>query len=58
MPNYRYLVTHYDKNPFLTNVFDYENNFIPLEGMVVYDLVEKKWIDDFGKWTPIEEDTL
>lgn len=54
----RYLVTQYDLPPFLTNVFDFENNFIPLTGMIVYDLTEKKWIDDFGKWIAIEEDTL
>lgn len=54
----RYLVTQYGRPPFFTNVFDYENNFIAIEGMIVYDLVEKKMIDDFGKWIPIQEDTL
>lgn len=52
----RYLVTHPDFIPFFTNWFDAENNFT--DGMVVYNLVSRKFTIDGRAWFEILEDSL
>ena len=47
-----------EHKPFLTEWFDSENHFNPEIGMIVYDLVEKKYTSDGKEWHEIEEDHL
>lgn len=54
----RYLVTQTDLPSFFTDVFQYENNFVPCVGMIVYDLIELKYIDDYEQWIEVEVDFM
>lgn len=57
--NMRYLVTEMDGfSPFLTNVYDYENNWDDRIGMVIYDLQNLTYTTDGKTWMPIEIDQL
>lgn len=55
---FRYLVTHDNGGPFLTNYFDAENNFNEESNMKVYDLYTCKFTEDGVNWLCIEEDHL
>jgi hypothetical protein len=52
----RYLVTFESVTPFFTHYFDAENHFI--DGMTVYDLVQRKYTTDGKTWNDIEIDVL
>jgi hypothetical protein len=52
----RYLITHPDEKPFLTNWFDYENNYI--ENMIVYDLQNATYTVNGIDWIDIDIDNL
>lgn len=55
----RYLITANDGfPPFLTNVFDYVNNWQEDCDMVVYDLQTITYTTDGTTWHPIETDQL
>lgn len=57
----KYLVTYIEngmKKAFYTNWFDFENNFNPEAGMVVFDLVNHKYIVNSLGWNDIDEDHL
>ena len=47
----RYLITTKDEHPFLTNWFDYENNYV--EGMVIYNLRLNLFTTDGKNWREI-----
>lgn len=51
----RYLITGVG-DPFLTNWFEYENNFIP--GMIIYDIISCMYTTNGKDWEPIPEDHL
>lgn len=56
-----YLVTYIDNGTlkaFYTNWFDVENNFNPQVGMVVFDLVNHKYMVNGLGWIAVEEDHL
>lgn len=52
----RYLITGNNFEPFLTEWYDYENNYD--NGMTVYDLVNLKYSTNGKDWCDIEEDHL
>lgn len=52
----KYLITLPNQEPFLTNWYDYENNYS--EGMIVYDLETYKFTIDGKTWNDIMEDSL
>ena len=57
----RYLVTYTEngiQKTFYTNWFDIENNFNSEVGMVVFDLINHKYMVNSLGWTDIEEDHL
>lgn len=57
----KYLVTYIEKGTqkaFYTNWFNVENNFNSEVGMVVFDLVNHKYMVNSLGWTDIEEDHL
>jgi hypothetical protein len=54
----RYLITTKCAFPFLTDRFDAKNNFNGEVGMVVYDLLERKFTTDGNVWHDIEIDEL
>jgi hypothetical protein len=57
----KYLVTYTDngkQRAFYTNWFDVENNFNPDVGMVVFDLINNKYMVNSLAWNDIEEDHL
>ena len=55
----QYLITtNTIESPFLTDYFDLESHFNRNEGMVVYDLVNRKFTADGTLWQPIEVDHL
>lgn len=55
----QYLITTTDGNePFLTNWYTHDNVFNIDVGMVVFDLVNRKYTNDGTQWKPIEEDHL
>lgn len=54
----RYLVSQPDLPPFFTDVFSFENNFIKGHNCIVFDLIERVYIDDSGVWKNIEYDSL
>lgn len=57
----RYLVTYIEnglQKAFYTNWFDVENNFNSEAGMVVFDLVNHKYMVNSLGWSDIEEDHL
>jgi len=56
-----YLVTYIEngiQKAFYTNWFDVENNFNSEVGMVVFDLVNHKYMVNSLGWSDIEEDHL
>ncbi len=56
-----YLVTYIDngtQKAFYTNWFDVENNFNPQVGMVVFDLINHKYMVSSLGWIDVEEDHL
>lgn len=52
----RFLITHIDFTPFLTNWYDYETHY--KQGMVIYDLYTNKYSIDGVTWGEIDEDVL
>ena len=54
----RYLVTMNDEPPFMTNVYDYKNNWILGINMVIYDLEKRLYTRSGTTWHPIEIDQL
>jgi hypothetical protein len=57
----QYLVTYIDngmQQAFYTNWFDVENNFNPDNGMVVFDLINHKYMVNKISWLHIKEDHL
>jgi hypothetical protein len=57
----KYLVTYTEngtQKAFYTNWFDVENNFNPDVGMVVFDLINHKYMVNSLAWNDIEEDHL
>lgn len=58
----RYLITYTDENglqkAFFTCWFDVENNFNAEFGMIVFDLITRKYMVDSLQWQDIEEDHL
>lgn len=58
----RYLVTYTDENglqkAFYTNWFTAENNFNADVGMIVFDLIKRKYMTNSLDWNDIEEDHL
>lgn len=57
----KYLVTYIEnglQKAFYTNWFDVENNFNPDVNMVVFDLINHKYMVNSLGWTNIEEDHL
>lgn len=52
----RYLVTLEGWEPFMTDWFDPENNYLP--GMVVYDLIDMVYTADGHNWKRITKDHL
>ena len=57
----KYLVTYIEngiQKAFYTNLFDVENNFNSEVGMVVFDLVNHKYMVNSLGWTDIEDDHL
>lgn len=56
-----YLVTYIEngiQKAFYTNWFDIENNFNSEVGMVVFDLVNHKYMVNSSGWSDIDEDHL
>ena len=53
-----YLITMDNQEPFLTNWFEYENNFQEGAGMIVYNLLDITYTTDGVNWQDIEEDSL
>jgi hypothetical protein len=57
----QYLVTYTEngiKKAFYTNWFDVENNFNSEVGMVVFDLINHKYMVNSLGWSDIDEDHL
>lgn len=57
----KYLITYIDngvQKAFYTNWFDVENNFNPDVGMVVFDLINDKYMVNTLSWNDILEDHL
>lgn len=57
----QYLVTYTEngvQKAFYTNWFDVENNFNSEVGMIVFDLLNHKYIVNSLGWVNIEEDHL
>jgi hypothetical protein len=55
----RYLVTRVNAiDPFLTNIYDYENHWMDNIGMVIYDLHNLTYTQDGTTWHLIETDQL
>ncbi len=57
----RYLVTYIEngmQKAFYTNWFDPDNNFNSEVGMVVFDLVNHKYMVNGLAWINIDEDSL
>ena len=54
----RYLITTNIIAPFLTNYFNFENNFNSEIEMVVYDLYLNKYTTDGMNWYELEIDHL
>ena len=58
----RYLVTYTDENglqkAFFTCWFSVENNFNADVGMIVFDLIKRKYMTNYLDWNDIEEDHL
>lgn len=57
----KYLVTYIEngtQQAFYTNWFDVENNFNSEVGMVVFDLVNHKYMVNTLGWSDIDEDHL
>ena len=57
----RYLVTYIEngmQKAFYTNWFDLDNNFNSEVGMVVFDLVNHKYMVNSLAWINIDEDSL
>ena len=55
----RYLVTEMDGfSPFLTDVYDYDNNWDDRIGMLIYDLQNLAYTTDGKNWNSIEQDQL
>ena len=57
----KYLVTYIDngiQKAFYTNWFDIENNFNSAAGMVVFDLINHKYMVNSLGWTDIGKDHL
>ena len=57
----QYLVTFIDngiQQAFYTHWFDVENNFNPDVGMIVFDLINHKYIVNSLEWIDIPEDHL
>lgn len=54
----RYLVVTNSYEPFYTNWFDAENNFIKDCEMVVFDLTNGKYTTNGKDWFDIKEDHL
>ena len=57
----RYLVTYIEngmQKAFYTNWFDPDNNFNSEVGMVVFDLVNHKYMVNGLTWINIDEDSL
>lgn len=57
----KYLVTYIEtgiQKAFYTNWFDVENNFNSEVGMVVFDLVNHKYMVNSLGWSDIDEDHL
>jgi len=57
----KYLVTYIEngiQKAFYTNWFDVENNFNSEVGMVVFDLVNHKYMVNSLWWSDIDEDHL
>ncbi len=52
----RYLITHPDHKPFITHAFDPANNWI--DGQIVYDLIESKYMEVQHQWIDIVIDSL
>lgn len=52
----RYLITHPENEPFITEWYDYENNYE--KGMVIYDLVKFYFTTDGKTWKEINQDHL
>jgi len=52
----RYLITIPDLEPFLTNWYSFENNYV--SGMVIYDLYNSTYSTDGETFTPLKEDSL
>ena len=58
---YQYLVTYSENGTlqaFYTHWFDVENNFDPDKGMIVFDLLNHKYMVNTLGWADIEEDHL
>jgi hypothetical protein len=58
---YRYLITYSENgkcHAFYTHWFDVQNNFAPDKGMVVFDLLNHKYMVNTLGWADIEEDHL
>lgn len=55
----KYLITTSDgETPYFTEWYTHENCFNADTGMVVHDLVNRKYTNDGTQWQPIEEDHL
>jgi len=54
--NYLIMNIKSEWEPFYTNWFDAENNFV--KHMVVFNLLTHQWTDDGKNWNQIEEDHL
>ena len=54
----RYLITTKENLPFFTKWFEPENHFNPEINMIVYDLIEMKFMHDGQNWHDIEIDHL
>lgn len=52
----RYLIQPLNQEPFLTNWFDWENNYN--EGMTVYDTINWTYTKDGNNWLELEIDHL
>ena len=51
-----YLIVINSHEPFYTNWFDAENNWI--EGMIVFNLLNHTWTSDGKTWHEIKQDHL
>jgi hypothetical protein len=57
----KYLVTYIEngiQKAFYTNWFDFENNFNSEVGMIVFDLINHKYVVNSLGWSDIDEDHL